>query len=178
MGGRGDLAGTIRSDPSLSASTFSNGQSVLTDEQQTQFRTQGYLLVPDALDSIGLERMHAAYEKIRRDTEPAWRRAIADSSGKGVYGHGAAAHVITDLYHYDPLFLDLANNPRIIPILEQVVGPDLQLTEAIGHNHPGAYRVAPRLAAVEPPDANTQGQGLLLSRRNNGGHGCFQRGSG
>ncbi len=136
MGGRGDLAGTIRSDPSLSASTFSHGQSVLTDEQQTKFRTQGYLLVPDALDSIGLERMHAAYEKIRRDTEPAWRRAIADRSGKGVYGHGAAAHVITDLYHYDPLFLDLANNPRIIPILEQVVGPDLQLTEAIGHNHP------------------------------------------
>ena len=97
MGGREDLAGTIRSDPSPPASTFSNGQSVLTDEQQTQFRTQGYLLVPDALDSIGLERMHAAYEKIRRDTEPAWRRAIADSSGKGVYGHGAAAHVITDL---------------------------------------------------------------------------------
>ena len=77
MGGREDLAGTIRSDPSPPASTFSNGQSVLTDEQQTKFRTQGYLLVPDALDSIGLERIHSAYEKIRRDTEPAWRRAIA-----------------------------------------------------------------------------------------------------
>ena len=77
MIGRGDLAGPIRSDPNPAASTFSRGQSVLTDEQRVKFRTQGYLLVSDALDSIGLDRVHAAYEKIRRDTEPAWREATA-----------------------------------------------------------------------------------------------------
>ncbi len=41
-----------------------------------------------------------------------------------------------DLYQYDPLFLDLSNNPAVIPILQAVVGLDLQLTEMIAHNHP------------------------------------------
>ena len=106
-----------------------------TDEQLAHFRTQGYLLVPDALTAIGLERVCDAYEQVRRKTEAEWRETIA-AAGKGVYGQGAAAHVMVDLYRYDPLFLDLANNPQVVPILETVVGPDLQLTEAIGHNHP------------------------------------------
>jgi ectoine hydroxylase len=109
---------------------------VLTEKQREHFRTQGYLLVPDALAEIGLERVWDAYEQVRRKTEGEWRETIAVATGKGVYGQGMAAHVMVDLHLHDPLFLDLANNPQVVPILATVVGPDLQLTEAIGHNHP------------------------------------------
>ena len=109
---------------------------MLSYQQQAQFRTHGYLLIPDALADIGLLRLRETYERVRQQTQGAWRKAIAADNGKGVYGLGEAAHVMLDLYQYDPLFLDLANNPTIIPIAEAVVGPDLQLTELVGHNHP------------------------------------------
>ena len=109
---------------------------MLSEQQREQFRTDGFLLLPDALVDIGLERVRDAYKRVSRQTEAEWRQAIAADSSKGVYGLGEAAHVMPDLYQYDPLFLDLANNPVAIPILEAVVGPDLQLTEMIGHNHP------------------------------------------
>jgi ectoine hydroxylase-related dioxygenase (phytanoyl-CoA dioxygenase family) len=111
---------------------------MLNEQQWEEFRSEGYLLVPDALADIGLERVQNAYEAVRRQTEAAWRRAVAADTGKGVYGLGAAAHVMPDLYQYDPLFLDLANNPAVIPLVESVVGRDLQLTEMIGHNHPAS----------------------------------------
>ena len=111
---------------------------MLTQDQRTHFRQQGYVLVPNALGEIGLEKVRSAYEQIRQTTEPDWRQALADGSYRhqGVYGHGPAAHVMLDIDRHDPLFLDMANNPQLIPILEQLVGPDLQITEMIAHVHP------------------------------------------
>ena len=109
---------------------------MLSEQQRQQFRTEGYLLVPDALANIGPQRVRDTYEQVRAQTEAQWRETVAADTGKGVYGLGAAAHVMHDLYQYDPLFLDLSNNPAVIPILEAVVGLDLQLTEMIAHNHP------------------------------------------
>jgi ectoine hydroxylase-related dioxygenase (phytanoyl-CoA dioxygenase family) len=109
---------------------------MLTAKQREVFRKRGYLLIPDALQGIGLDHVREAYEQVRRNTEPAWRQAVEANSGKGVYGLGPAAHVMVDLYQHDALFLDLADNPAVIPALEEVVGPDLQITEMIGHNHP------------------------------------------
>ena len=95
---------------------------MLSEQQQAQFRTQGYLLILDALADIGLLRLRETYERVRQQTQVAWRKAIAADSGNGIYGLGAAAHVMLDLYQYDRLFLDLANNLTIIPIAEAVVG--------------------------------------------------------
>lgn len=109
---------------------------MLSDHQLTQFHEQGYIVIPDAFADIGVERVFAAYQQARKQTEAAWHQATAANIDKGEHRLGAAAHQVLDLFKYDPLFLDLANNPTIISILEQVVGPDLQLTEMIGHHHP------------------------------------------
>jgi len=90
---------------------------MLSEQQRQQFRTEGYLLVPDALADIGPQRVRDAYEQVRAQTGAQWRETVAADTGKGVYGLGAAAHVMPDLYQYDPLFLDLSNNPAVIPIL-------------------------------------------------------------
>ena len=102
------------------------------------FRNQGYVFVPNALESIDLGRVNSSYERMRRTTEAEWQQVVADGSykTKGVYGYGPAAHVMLDIDRHDEVFLDLANNPKVIPILDAVVGPDLQVTEMIAHCHP------------------------------------------
>ena len=44
---------------------------MLTEQQLTHFREQGYVLVPDALQDFDRERVLDAFEKARRQTEPA-----------------------------------------------------------------------------------------------------------
>ena len=82
---------------------------MLTEQQLTHFREQGYVLVPDALQDFDRERVLDAFEKARRQTAPAWREVTASDSTKGVYGLGAAAHVMIDIWQFDDLFLDLAD---------------------------------------------------------------------
>ena len=121
---------------------------MLTEQQLTHFREQGYVLVPDALQDFDRERVLDAFEKARRQTEPA--EVTASGSTKGVYDLGPAAHVMVDIWQFDDLFLDLADNPAVFNILRQVVGHDLQLTETIGHIHP---------AGTPPPTSSGTGIG-------------------
>lgn len=107
----------------------------LTDDQREQFREQGYILVENALDLIGLDRVRAAYEHVQRLTEPAWRESVRQGTYKGGYGNGPDAHTMGNVYQYDDLFLDLADNPSVIPLLEGVVGPNLQVMEIVAHCH-------------------------------------------
>lgn len=107
----------------------------VTAEQIQQFRDEGYVLIENALDPFGLARVRAAYEEIQRATEPAWRTMVASGDIKGGYGHGPDAHTMGNIYEYDPLFLDIADNPITVPLLEAVVGPNLQAMEIVAHCH-------------------------------------------
>ena len=108
---------------------------MLTPEQREQFDSQGYLIVENALEPIGLERVRAAYKRIQAATEPQWRRDVAAGTAQGGYGHGPNAHTMSSVYEYDDLFLDLAANPKILPMLAEIVGPDLQVMEMVCHCH-------------------------------------------
>jgi ectoine hydroxylase-related dioxygenase (phytanoyl-CoA dioxygenase family) len=108
---------------------------MLTPEQREQIDTQGYLLVENALDPFGLERVQAAYEHVQAKTEPAWRQSLIEGNFKGGYGNGPDAHTMSNPYEYDDLFLDIADNPLLIPILEDVVGENLQAMEIVAHCH-------------------------------------------
>ena len=54
---------------------------------------------------------------------------------KGGYGNGPDAHTMGDIHQYDSLFLDIAENPLVLPILREVVGPDVQTMEMVAHCH-------------------------------------------
>jgi ectoine hydroxylase-related dioxygenase (phytanoyl-CoA dioxygenase family) len=112
-------------------------QVEVTAEQLHQFRDEGYLLIENALAPFGLERVRAAYEDVQRQTEPAWRAMVASGDLKGGYGNGPDAHTMSNLYEHDPLFLDIAENPIAMPLLQAVVGPDLQTMEMVAHCHHG-----------------------------------------
>jgi ectoine hydroxylase-related dioxygenase (phytanoyl-CoA dioxygenase family) len=53
----------------------------------------------------------------------------------GGYGHGPNAHTMSSVYEHDDVFLDLANNPKVIPLLEEIIGPDVQTMEMVCHCH-------------------------------------------
>lgn len=108
---------------------------MLTAEQRRQFDEQGYFLLEDALTEFGLARVIAAYEAVQRDTETAWREMVASGVYKGGYGHGPDAHTMSNIYEYDTIFLDIANNPTIIPLMKEITGPDLQVMEMVAHCH-------------------------------------------
>lgn len=108
---------------------------MFTVEQKQQFDEQGYVIIENALDDIGLQRVRAAYEVIQRDTEAKWRADVADGTAQGGYGHGENAHTMGNIYNYDPIWLDLAANPRILPLVQACVGPDVQTMEMVCHCH-------------------------------------------
>jgi ectoine hydroxylase-related dioxygenase (phytanoyl-CoA dioxygenase family) len=110
-------------------------QTQVSAEQLQHFREQGYVLIEDALDPFGLPRVQAAYEQIQRQTEPAWRAMVQSGVYKGGYGNGPDAHTMDSIYQHDSLFLDIAANPVTLPLLEAVIGPNVQTMEMVAHCH-------------------------------------------
>ena len=108
---------------------------MLTPAQRTQFNQDGYFILEGALDSNMLERARAGYERIQRETEQAWRAMVESGVYKGGYGHGPDAHSMNNIFEWDTLFLDIANNPRVIPLMREITGPDLQVMEIVAHLH-------------------------------------------
>lgn len=109
---------------------------MLTPNQREQFDKEGYLLIENAMEAIGLGRVQEAFKRLQSDTEEAWKKSVIDGSYSGGGGNGPNAHVIPDPHLHDDVFLDLANNPRTIPLLEEIVGPELQMTGISCHCHP------------------------------------------
>lgn len=95
----------------------------------------GYIIVENALDSVGLDKVRSAYEAIEADQAPAWLESVKNNSYSGGYGNGPDAHTMNQIYTYDDIFLDLAENPRVTPIIEEVIGKNYQVMEMICHNH-------------------------------------------
>ena len=110
---------------------------MITQEQREQWDRDGYIIVPNALDAIGLDRVRAAYERVEADQAPAWRESVLKGTYSGGYGNGPDAHTMNGIYEYDDVFLDLAANPITTPIIEDVIGQNFQVMEMICHNHHG-----------------------------------------
>ncbi len=108
---------------------------MLTQTQREQIDEQGYLLIENALEPFGLDHVRAAYEEIQRQTEPAWAESVRTGTFKGGYGNGPDAHTMNNIHQYDSLFLDIAENPLILPIVQEIIGPDLQAMEMVAHCH-------------------------------------------
>lgn len=100
---------------------------MLTSEQRERIKKDGYFLIENAIEPIGLERVQKAYERIQERTESAWRQSVKDGTFSGGYGNGPNAHTMSKVGEQNDIFLDLANNPKVIPLLKEIVGPDLQV---------------------------------------------------
>lgn len=108
---------------------------MLTSEQRRQMDEEGYFLLENAIEPIGLERVRESYDKVQNETEEAWRQSVIVGTYTGGYGNGPNAHTMSPDHSKDTTFLELANNPKVIPLLEKIVGPEVQVHEMLCHCH-------------------------------------------
>ena len=93
----------------------------LTDVQQRSFDEHGFLVVRNALDAEVVERLIAAGDRFMESAGPV---------------HNYYANRFIDMW-YDDTLLGLATNPRILPLIAQLLSPSIQLTRThIIYKHP------------------------------------------
>lgn len=106
-----------------------------TEEERAFYKENGYIIIPNAVEPIGLERLRAGFEQRERELKPEWQKSLEEGTFKGGYGNGPNAHTMRPDFGTDTTLLDLANNPKILPYVSTLVGDDYQVMEMLYHNH-------------------------------------------
>src|SRR6185295_17524622 len=89
-------------------------------EQRTFFEENGSLVVPGALAAGEL----AAARRAAAEAEARWR---ADPSLPGV--RRTDLEQVLGIMEYDPVLADLLEQPRIFPMVRELVGPDVMMLD-------------------------------------------------
>ena len=93
----------------------------LSDVQQRSFDEHGFVVVRNAIDADVVERLTAAGDRFMETAGPV---------------HNYYANRFIDMW-YDDTLLGLATNPRILPLIVQMLSPNIQLTRThIIYKHP------------------------------------------
>jgi phytanoyl-CoA hydroxylase len=93
---------------------------VMTDEQRIFFETNGYLVIPDALDADELARVRAAADR----AEAVWR---ADPTRLGQ--RNSNLEQVQAPIEYDDVFLNLLAHPKVFPIVREILGDDVSMID-------------------------------------------------
>lgn len=98
----------------------------LTPAQRLHFDIYGFVLLENVLMSDEISRMKDALYRMKADP---------DLKSKRVYAHWNGEHhvLLGNLVEYDPALLEYAAHPKLVPLVEEVVGGSVRLeeTEAI-----------------------------------------------
>ena len=128
----------------------------LSKQQRDHYDENGFVIIENAIDLAGLELIRSAYQRAERERKPEWLAMVEKGESKGGYGNGPDAHTIRPDYSWDTTILELANNPRILPIIEELIGPDYQVTDMLYHNHHAGSRAHTRWHRDWPPWSHPQ----------------------
>lgn len=109
--------------------------SAPTDEARAFYDENGYIVIKNAVEPIGLDRVRRAFERREAETFAEREEELRLGKFRNGYGNGPHAHTIRPDFDTDETILDLANNPSVIPYVENIVGPDYQVMEMLYHNH-------------------------------------------
>lgn len=98
------------------------------ERQKKAFFRDGFLLIPDVLDSREVEALKTGIDKVFADER--WERS------NNVYGK--SKFVAVRLFETDPVFEDMLTREPIISLVENILGPDCHLiAENVVRNAPG-----------------------------------------
>ncbi len=98
----------------------------LTSAQRLHFDIYGYVLLENVLTPDEVSRMKDALHRMKADPELKSKRVYAR-------WHGDHHVLLGNLVEYDPALLEYAAHPKLVPLVEEVVGGKVRLeeTEAI-----------------------------------------------
>jgi phytanoyl-CoA hydroxylase len=96
-------------------------------EQKTQYDEEGYLVFPELLDAIELAQLRAALAEVLHEAD-----GLTESNDKFsiVPSDDGSSHVVRRIFSpiaHHQAFYDLVFNPRIVDVVENLIGPDIQL---------------------------------------------------
>ncbi len=92
----------------------------ITQQQKFFFEANGYLIIEEALTAEQLERVRGACDA----AEARWR---ADPELPGVRRWDLDQ--IIGILEYDPVFLEILTNPRVFPVIRDLIGPDINILD-------------------------------------------------
>ncbi len=128
-----------------SAARFKQGRwavepgRLTTAEQQTlreellYFRTYGCMLVPNVLVGEQLARLQQAYDRVVQIEYERWAATDLDTRGTFAPDLDGAA-----IFEREPDLLDAIDPPRLLPLLSQCIGEDLEIRQVqTRYNPPG-----------------------------------------
>ena len=102
-------------------------QQLSPSQQKTQYEDEGYLVFPELLDMAELARLRAALAEVLQEAD-----GLTDSNDKFsvVPSDDGARNVVRRIFNpiaHHQAFYDLVFHPRIVDVVESLVGPDIQL---------------------------------------------------
>ncbi|MHB8574579.1 MAG: phytanoyl-CoA dioxygenase family protein [Dehalococcoidia bacterium] len=102
-------------------------QRATAAEQKAQYQETGYLVYPELLDATELQALRTALAEVLVEAE-----GLTESTGKFLLakddsGAGHVVRRITGPVEHHKAFYDLVFNPKIVDIIENLIGPDIQL---------------------------------------------------
>jgi phytanoyl-CoA hydroxylase len=102
-------------------------QHVSQSQQKAQYEDEGYLVFPELLDPAELATLRAALAEVLREAD-----GLTESNDKFsvVRSDDGARHVVRRIFNpiaHHQAFYDLVLNPKIVDVVENLLGPDIQL---------------------------------------------------
>ncbi len=102
-------------------------QHVSPSQQKAQYEDEGYLVFPELLDPAELATLRAALAEVLREAD-----GLTESNDKFsvVRSDDGARHVVRRIFNpiaHHQAFHDLVFNPKIVDVVENLLGPDIQL---------------------------------------------------
>ena len=116
----------------------------LSDEQHAFLDTQGFLMVPDALQGELLAEVRETFYRVEEETRPAWKESLRRPPAFKPYGLGPTAHVVEPIVTHADIFLDLLEYPLTVATLQAFLGPDIQMLDNALHVKPAGTRTHTR----------------------------------
>jgi hypothetical protein len=93
--------------------------------QLLYFRTHGCILVPDVLSGAQLLRVRAAYDRVVQTEREQWEAADPSERGAAFAPNLAGASI----FELENDLLDVIDPPRLLPLLSQCLGEDLEIRQ-------------------------------------------------
>src|SRR3954453_19437019 len=95
-------------------------------EQRAFYEDQGYLVFPDLLSPTELAELRSALAEVLAEAEGLTETNAKFSIIHTADGRSFVRRILSPIAHHQT-FLDLISNPKILDIVENLIGPDIQL---------------------------------------------------
>ena len=110
----------------MAATQTKTAQQMTPAEQKAFYEDQGYLVFPELLSSEELAELRSALAEVLKESEGLTENTDKFSITRGDDGNHYVRRIFSPIAHHKT-FYDLVSNPKILDVVENLIGRDIQL---------------------------------------------------